>query len=52
MTYFFSVASHAAKSLGAMTFELDHLFICTDIGAEEADRLVAFGLVEGRKLNR
>lgn len=30
-----------------MTFEFDHLFICTDIGAYEADRLVSFGLVEG-----
>ena len=30
-----------------MAFEFDHLFICTDIGASEADRLAAFGLVEG-----
>jgi len=30
-----------------MAFELDHLFICTDIGACEAERLVSFGLVEG-----
>lgn len=30
-----------------MTFEFDHLFICTDIGAREADRLVSIGLVEG-----
>ncbi|BAW95607.1 hypothetical protein NIES970_05160 [[Synechococcus] sp. NIES-970] len=30
-----------------MAFELDHLFIWTDIGAYEADRLVSFGLVEG-----
>ncbi|MBD2099169.1 hypothetical protein H6F90_29325 [Trichocoleus sp. FACHB-591] len=30
-----------------MGFEFDHLFICTDIGAREADRLVSFGLVEG-----
>lgn len=30
-----------------MAFELDHLFICTDIGAYEAERLVSFGLVEG-----
>jgi hypothetical protein len=30
-----------------MAFEFDHLFICTDIGACEADRLVSFGLVEG-----
>jgi Glyoxalase-like domain len=32
----------------AMTyFELDHVFICTDIGAPEADRLRDFGLTEG-----
>jgi hypothetical protein len=30
-----------------MAFEFDHLFICTDIGACEADRLISFGLVEG-----
>ncbi|AFY78420.1 MAG: hypothetical protein IGR93_19055 [Hydrococcus sp. C42_A2020_068] len=30
-----------------MTFELDHLFICTAIGAPEADRLLSFGLTEG-----
>lgn len=30
-----------------MEFELDHLFICTTIGAPEADRLVTFGLTEG-----
>jgi hypothetical protein len=30
-----------------MAFEFDHLFICTDIGADEADRLVSAGLVEG-----
>ena len=30
-----------------MAFELDHLFICTDIRASEAERLVSFGLVEG-----
>ncbi len=30
-----------------MAFELDHLFICTDIGACEADRLISFGLAEG-----
>jgi hypothetical protein len=31
-----------------MKFAFDHLFICTDIGASvAADRLVAFGLVEG-----
>jgi hypothetical protein len=30
-----------------MTFEFDHLFICTDIGAPEADLLVSLGLVEG-----
>jgi hypothetical protein len=31
-----------------MAFEFDHLFICTDIGACEAENLVSFGLVEGR----
>lgn len=30
-----------------MTFEFDHLFIFTDVGAIEADRLSSFGLVEG-----
>jgi len=30
-----------------MTFELDHLFICTAVDAPEADLLRAFGLVEG-----
>ncbi|NER84156.1 MAG: VOC family protein [Leptolyngbya sp. SIO1D8] len=30
-----------------MAFEFDHLFICTDIGADEADRLVSLGLSEG-----
>lgn len=29
-----------------MTFELDHLFICTNVGAPAADRLVSFGLTE------
>lgn len=29
------------------SFELDHVFICTDIGAPEADRLRDFGLTEG-----
>jgi hypothetical protein len=30
-----------------MAFELDHLFICTDVGAAVADRLAAAGLIEG-----
>jgi hypothetical protein len=30
-----------------VTVELDHIFICTVVGAPEADRLVAFGLTEG-----
>jgi hypothetical protein len=34
-------------SFNAMTFEFDHLFIFTDVGAIEADRLLSFGLVEG-----
>ncbi len=29
------------------TFEFDHLFIGTDAGGAEAERLVAFGLTEG-----
>jgi hypothetical protein len=31
-----------------MTFELDHIFICTDINAPEADRLISFGLTQGK----
>ena len=30
-----------------MPFELDHVLICTQAGAPEADRLVDFGLTEG-----
>jgi hypothetical protein len=30
-----------------MAFEIDHLFILTDIGAYAAERLVSFGLLEG-----
>ncbi|XZN92156.1 MAG: hypothetical protein ACM65M_04695 [Microcoleus sp.] len=30
-----------------MAFEFDHLFIFTDIGASEADRLISWGLTEG-----
>ena len=30
-----------------MSVELDHIFICTEVGAPEADQLVAFGLTEG-----
>jgi hypothetical protein len=30
-----------------MRIELDHLFICTDLGARAADELVQFGLREG-----
>jgi hypothetical protein len=30
-----------------MAFELDHIFICTDVGAAVADALVACGFVEG-----
>ena len=30
-----------------MTIELDHVFIFSEVGAPEADQLVAFGLVEG-----
>jgi hypothetical protein len=30
-----------------MTFELDHLFILTEIGSPAADRLIEFGFIEG-----
>lgn len=30
-----------------MAFEFDHLFICTDVGAEVADRLLMLGFVQG-----
>jgi len=30
-----------------MDFELDHLFVCTDLGAPEANRLVELGFSEG-----
>lgn len=30
-----------------MQVELDHLFICTSVGAPEAERLIEFGLTEG-----
>ncbi len=30
-----------------MSFEVDHFFICTDIGAPMSDALVSFGWVEG-----
>ena len=30
-----------------MQIELDHLFVCTDPGAPEAEKLVQFGLHEG-----
>ena len=30
-----------------MSFEVDHFFICTDIGAPMADALASFGWVEG-----
>lgn len=32
---------------GCIVFEVDHLFVCTDVGAPEAERLRAFGLTEG-----
>lgn len=31
-----------------MSFELDHCFICTDVGAPEAELLIEFGLTEGQ----
>lgn len=30
-----------------MALELDHAFICTDVGAPEAEKLVGFGVLEG-----
>ena len=30
-----------------MPLQFDHLFICTSVGAPDAERLVAFGLTEG-----
>src|SRR5215475_4921008 len=30
-----------------MSFEIDHIFICTAVGAPEAERLIEFGLAEG-----
>ena len=30
-----------------MRMELDHMFVCTDPGAPEAEKLVQFGLHEG-----
>ncbi len=31
-----------------MSFELDHCFIWTEVGAPEADLLIEFGLTEGQ----
>lgn len=31
-----------------MSVELDHLFVCTSVGAPEAERLAAVGLIEGQ----
>ncbi len=42
-----SRVSLSSFSFETMAFELDHLFICTDINAWEAETLVSFGLVEG-----
>jgi hypothetical protein len=42
-----SLKLRSSGDVEAMAFELDHLFILTDIGAPEAERLVSFGLVEG-----
>ena len=39
--------SSAMASASASTFEIDHLFVCTEVGAPEADRLIALGLTEG-----
>jgi hypothetical protein len=31
-----------------MSWEIDHVFVCTSVGAAEADRLVTLGLTEGK----
>jgi len=31
-----------------MAIELDHMFICTKVGAPEADQVAAFSLAKGR----
>lgn len=36
------------QSFSSGHFELDHIFICTDVNAPVAQRLIDFGLLEGR----
>jgi Glyoxalase-like domain len=38
----------SGETIVTMHVELDHLFICTSINAPEAERLISFGLTEGR----
>ncbi len=33
----------------SVLYELDHVFICTDVGAPEAELLIAFGLTDGSR---
>src|SRR5881628_844205 len=42
----FEVRSASAEAV-KMEFELDHVFICTEAEANEAERLADFGLIEG-----
>lgn len=35
------------EATNSVSFEFDHLFLCTDIGAKVADHLVDVGLIEG-----
>jgi pyruvate/2-oxoacid:ferredoxin oxidoreductase beta subunit len=36
------------RSTNDVSFELDHLFVCAEVGAPEAERLVDLGLTQGR----
>jgi hypothetical protein len=38
---------HPAAALSAALYAVDHVFICTDTGAPQAQRLIDFGLTEG-----
>lgn len=42
-----SLKIFCSKTGDTVAFELDHLFIFTDIDAPAADCLVSFGLIEG-----
>ena len=41
-----AVLNHMSPAVSA-SLELDHVFICCDVDAPEADRLVRIGLTEG-----